>query len=74
MVNKLILSFIALCILSVTASSQNPVVKITDSNTALHLLAPDYPVPYGPVRTEDIIAVLDRVFKYLDASTPARSN
>jgi unsaturated rhamnogalacturonyl hydrolase len=72
MENKLIISIIAVCILSVPALSQNPVVKVTDSNTALHLLTPDYPVPYGPVKTKDIISVLNRVFEYLDASTPAR--
>jgi len=54
------------------AFSQTATQKITDSNTALHALQPDYPVPYGPMKSEDIIAVLDRVYTYLDASTPAR--
>jgi unsaturated rhamnogalacturonyl hydrolase len=57
--------------LPVPLISQTVPVKVTDSNTALHLLQPDYPVPYGPMKTEDITAVLNRVFSYLDASTPA---
>ncbi len=52
--------------------SQVTPAKVTDSNTPLHLLPPDYQVPYGPQKTEDIVAVLNRVFAYVDASTPAR--
>jgi len=54
------------------AISQTTPSKITDSNTALHLLAPDYPVPYGPMKTEDITAVLNRIYTFLDASTPPK--
>jgi rhamnogalacturonyl hydrolase YesR len=53
-------------------SQQTTQQKITDSNTALHALQPDYPVPYGPQKAEDITAVLNRLFVYLDASTPAK--
>lgn len=52
--------------------SQGTQLKVTDSNTALHALPPDYPVPYGPVKAEDITAVLNRVFTFIDASTPAK--
>jgi unsaturated rhamnogalacturonyl hydrolase len=31
----------------------------------------DYPVPYEPMKKEDIKKVLDKVFNYLDAVTPA---
>ncbi len=58
--------------LPVPVLSQTIPSKITDSNTALHLLQPDYPVPYGPVKAEDITAVLNRIYTYLDASTPAK--
>jgi unsaturated rhamnogalacturonyl hydrolase len=58
--------------LSNSLFSQISPSKITDSNTALHLLAPDYPVPYGPAKTADIIAVLNRIYNFLDASTPAK--
>jgi unsaturated rhamnogalacturonyl hydrolase len=59
--------FQSLPILSQTTSQ-----KVTDSNTPLHALQPDYQVPYGPAKAEDITAVLNRIWSYLDASTPAR--
>jgi unsaturated rhamnogalacturonyl hydrolase len=46
--------------------------KVTDTNTPLHLLPPDYPVPYGPMKTEEITVVLNRIYTYLDVSTPAK--
>jgi len=42
-----------------------------DTNVPLHALPPAYKIPYGTTRPEDIKAVLDRVFVYLDAETPA---
>jgi unsaturated rhamnogalacturonyl hydrolase len=59
-------------IFSLQAVSQTTPARVTDSNTALHLLQPDYQVPYGPVKAEDITAVLSRIYTYLDASTPAK--
>lgn len=43
----------------------------TDTNTPLHALQPDYKVPYGPVKPEDVKKVIDRVYSYLDVVTPA---
>src|SRR6187549_1792671 len=45
--------------------------KPNDVNTPLHLMKPDYPVPYGAPAKENVKAVLDKVFNYLDAVTPA---
>ncbi|WP_240486050.1 glycoside hydrolase family 88/105 protein [Anditalea andensis] len=45
--------------------------EITDTNTPLHLLQPDYPVPYGIVNKEDVKVVIDRVRDYLADVTPA---
>ena len=42
----------------------------TDATTPLHLLKPDYPVPYGIPKAEEVKAILERVFAYLDAVTP----
>ncbi len=56
-------------ILSNTAVAQAP---RNDSNTPLHLLQPDYTIPYGAPDTAGVKAVLDRVFQYLDATTPAK--
>lgn len=55
--------------MSIPAVSQ---LKVTDTNTPLHAMQPDYPVAYGPAKAEDIKAVLNRLFNYLDESTPAK--
>jgi unsaturated rhamnogalacturonyl hydrolase len=59
-------------VLSCQLFSQVTPAKVTDSNTALHLLPPDYPVPYGPMKSEDITAVLNRIYSFLDVTTPAK--
>jgi rhamnogalacturonyl hydrolase YesR/lysophospholipase L1-like esterase len=46
--------------------------KINDSNTPLHLLAPDYKTPYGELTEAKIKEPLDKVLKYLTQSTPAK--
>lgn len=66
----LIISFFAIGWL--TVFSQTVPQKITDTNTPLHELQPDYKVPYGPVKAEEITAVLNRIYSYLDTSTPAK--
>jgi unsaturated rhamnogalacturonyl hydrolase len=47
-------------------------VKKTDVNTPLYLLPPDYPIPYGPAKAEEVKAVLDRVRNYLESVTPMK--
>jgi rhamnogalacturonyl hydrolase YesR len=54
------------------ASAQAPPGAVTDSNTPLHLLKPDYPVPYGAPGVEAVTTVLRRVLDYLEATTPPR--
>ncbi len=51
--------------------AQPPAPKANDSTTPLHLLQPDYPVPYGAPRVDSVTAVLNRVYLYLDGATPA---
>ncbi len=46
--------------------------RVTDQNTALHAMQPDYKVPYGPMKAEDITSVLNRIYNFLDESTPAK--
>ncbi|WP_224998978.1 glycoside hydrolase family 105 protein [Cesiribacter sp. SM1] len=46
--------------------------KLTDTNTPLHAMQPDYPTPYGQTSVQDITQVLTRVHGYLESSTPAR--
>lgn len=42
-----------------------------DANTALHLMAPDYPMPYGVAMPEQVKAKMDCILHYLQANTPA---
>ena len=44
--------------------------KGNDVTTPLHLLQPAYDVPYGAPKVEAVKATLDRVYNYLDATTP----
>ncbi|MDA3833095.1 MAG: glycoside hydrolase family 88 protein [Spirochaetales bacterium] len=44
----------------------------TDVTTPLHLMKPEYPVPYGIPQENDVKEVLDRVYNYLNEVTPAR--
>lgn len=43
----------------------------TDVTTPLHLMKPEYTVPYGIPQISEVKEVLDRVFHYLDEVTPA---
>jgi rhamnogalacturonyl hydrolase YesR len=51
--------------------AQKAPAKANDTTTPLHLLQPDYPVPYGKTKAEEVKQVLDRVYTYLNAVTPA---
>src|SRR5215213_3287501 len=57
-----------LLILCNSVFAQKP--PVTDATTPLHMLKPDYVTPYGAPKPEDVSAVLNRVFSYLDAATP----
>ncbi|GAB2805593.1 glycoside hydrolase family 88/105 protein [Ferruginibacter profundus] len=58
----------ALGLLSAIANAQ---VKAAN-DASLHAMKPVYTVPYEPMAKEDIKKVLDKVFNYLDAVTPAQ--
>ncbi|MCV9387345.1 glycoside hydrolase family 88/105 protein [Reichenbachiella ulvae] len=45
--------------------------KANDVNTPLHLSKPDYDTPYGIPSEESIVATLDRVYEYLESTTPS---
>ena len=70
--SKISLSIILLLLLSSFSLvfAQKNVTKANDSNTPLHLITPDYPVPYGIVKTEEITSVLNRIHGYLNEVTP----
>ncbi len=60
----------ALALLCMQCTQQQKQEEVNDSTTPLHLLKPDYKVPYGEVNKEDVKAALDRIFQYVDAQTP----
>ncbi len=61
------LSFTLAFVLAVVT---NALAQVTDSNSPLHLMQPDYKVPYGPVTAEDVKVSIDRVLHYLQDCTP----
>lgn len=69
-----ILNIIALMLFVTTASihAQKKNEPINDSNTPLHLLKPDYNVPYRVLTKEDIKVDIDRILHYLESCTPTR--
>jgi unsaturated rhamnogalacturonyl hydrolase len=57
---------------SISVCAQINTQRVTDQNTALHAVQPGYPVPYGPVKSENVTSVLNRIYMYLDASSPEK--
>ena len=62
--------FVLLAAVSVHAQVSPP--RASDVNSPLHALPPEYPVPYGPPTASGIKTILDRIYHYLDAATPAQ--
>lgn len=62
------LAFVSGSFVMTNAQASKPVQN--DSNTPLHLLAPDYPVRYGVSKTDSVKALLDRVLTYVAKETP----
>lgn len=54
------------------AQKQKKKELINDVNTPLHLLQPDYKVPYGMLSVDEIKKDMDRILYFLDEATPAR--
>lgn len=59
-----------LALLAPAVAAQTTPKPINDVTTPLHMLKPDYPVPYGAPKIEEIAAVLNRVHGYLNETTP----
>jgi unsaturated rhamnogalacturonyl hydrolase len=62
--------FLSLILIAFQTVAQRNVTNANDSNTPLHLLKPDYPVPYGIPKSDDIKNTLDRIYNYLNDVTP----
>ena len=56
---------------SIQLIAQQPTAK-NDVTVPLHAMKVDYPVPYEAPTKEHVKTVLDRIFNYLDATTPAQ--
>lgn len=69
---KLLLMAFAACTFTACNNSGKKAEEINDSTTPLHLLKPEYKVPYGELTAEEVKADLERVFNYCDANTPHR--
>ncbi|PMD98173.1 family 88 glycosyl hydrolase [Siphonobacter sp. BAB-5405] len=69
---KCIFTSLVLVVLCQITFAQRNETRATDADTPLHLLQPDYPVPYGKVSAEAATQVLDRVYAYLNAVTPTQ--
>ena len=67
--NHLLTAILVALALPAHAAPQAP---LNDVTAPLHLMKPDYPTPYGAPTVADVSKVLDRVFTYLDAVTPAK--
>lgn len=59
---------IVMCAALIAACNSTPQQKeeVNDSTTPLHLLKPEYKVPYGELTADEVKADLDRVFKYCE--------
>ena len=68
---KYILFFLGL-VLIISLTNAQTTQKTTDTNTPLYLLPPDYPMPYDPPKPEEIKAVLDRIYGFVDSCTPTK--
>jgi unsaturated rhamnogalacturonyl hydrolase len=55
-----------------SAKAQYTKVNGNDVTAPLHLLKPNYDTPYGDTKLEDVKKVLDKVYQYLSAVTPAQ--
>lgn len=65
--------FFVLAISPVQAQKQQKKNEtVNDVNTPLHLLQPDYKVPYGMLTVDEIKKELDRILHFLEKATPAR--
>lgn len=53
-----------------TVNAQYVDIEKVDASTKLYLAKPDYNTPYGETSLESVKSIMDRVFHYLEESTP----
>jgi rhamnogalacturonyl hydrolase YesR len=70
MMKKYLILFVFSILINVfTVISQNSKAVLNDSHTPLHLLKPDYEIPYAKLTVDQIKNKIDKVLTYLDLST-----
>ena len=67
---RTITACLALLLVAQPAFAQQPPQPQTDTTTPLHMLRPDYPVPYGVPKPEEVARLLNLIHAYLDETTP----
>ncbi len=67
---KIASQLLVVCLVATNFVMAQYVKPGSDVSAPLHLLRPDYPVPYEAPEQADILKVVDRIFNYLDAATP----
>lgn len=72
MTRRMLYTIVIMFATAVSQAQSTSDKNLKDGNTPLHMLQPDYPVQYGKTTPADIKIVLDKVYKYLDETTPAR--
>lgn len=72
--NKLLFALLILSILFTSGCKQEKSTSetINDSTTPLHLLQADYATNYGIPTTKEITSILDKVYTYLNNTTPTK--
>jgi unsaturated rhamnogalacturonyl hydrolase len=71
MMKAIIFLFISMFVISCNQSQTQTRQPVTDANTPLHLLQPDYDTPYKIPKPAEITTSLVRVLDYLEETTPA---
>ncbi|MCM1020779.1 MAG: glycoside hydrolase family 88 protein [Muribaculum sp.] len=62
----------ALTTIGCTNTEKASEAEVNDSTSPLHLLQPEYTMPYGQLKADSIRATIDRVFNYIAEVTPAK--
>ena len=61
-----------LLLFSIGTYAQKKKETINDSNTPLHLLQPEYKIPYKALSTTEVKTDIDRILRYLEKTTHTR--
>lgn len=69
--NRVFLMVLSFLLLSFFSYSQNGNIPVNDTNTPLHLLKPDYGIPYGELSALQVKGKTDLILRYLEKSTHA---